>query len=274
MTQADLFNTRQGVPITLTIAGSDSSGGAGIQADLKTFSALETFGTSALTAVTAQNTTSVTQIFELPPEMVYNQIKAVALDLEIRSFKTGMLFSEAIIDSVAGAIREFGLSNYVLDPVMVAKGGAVLLKKGAKEALIKKLIPLANIITPNIPEAEALADTKIVNETTIKEASKKILKMGPECVILKGGHLENDPVDWVNIQGKIFAMPQKRINTKNTHGSGCTFSSAIVAYIARGIDPEQAIWNAKSFIHKAIEKSIDIGKGHGPLHHFHLWYNY
>jgi hydroxymethylpyrimidine/phosphomethylpyrimidine kinase len=262
------------IPKSLTIAGSDSGGGAGIQADLKTFSALKTFGMSAITAITAQNTKEVLQILELPVDIINNQIKAVAEDIGVDAFKTGMLSSEKIIHAVAASIRDFGLKNYVLDPVMTSKSGHTLLKPEAIHALITELLPLSLIITPNIPEAQILAGMEINNDGAVRDALKKILDLGPKNVIIKGGHAQGNPVDWINLAGYIFAIPESRIDTRNTHGSGCTFAAAIVSFLARGYELDKAIWEAKSYIHKAIARSLDIGAGHGPLHHFHPWYRF
>lgn len=262
------------IPICLTIAGSDSGGGAGIQADLKTFSSLKTFGTSVITAITAQNSHEVIGIEEISTDFIYKQIQAVATDFPIRAFKSGMLSSRNIIEIVESGIREFKLQNYVLDPVMVAKSGAKLLKEDAIDSMVSKLFPLAHVVTPNLPEAEVLIGEKIESEAAMRKAAEKILNMGPSWVIIKGGHGEGNPVDWVFSKESFFALPGKRVHTQNTHGSGCSYSSAITAFLARGFTTEEAIREAKKFIHKAIIMSLKIGQGHGPLHHFHPWYNF
>ncbi len=265
---------KKGIPRVLSIAGSDSGGGAGIQADIKTFSALSTYGMSAITAVTAQNTKDVLQIMEMSQEMVYKQIQAVAEDVGVDAFKTGMLSSRPIIEVVIKAIADFQLKNFVCDPVMLTKSGVKLLADDAINILIHELIPLADVITPNIPEAEVITKQSIDTEATIRVAAEKIMNMGAKCVVIKGGHLQGDPVDWVCSQKHFFALPERRINTPHTHGSGCTYSSAIAAFLARGYETDRAIREAKKYIHKAISFSLSLGNGHGPLHHFHSWYKY
>ncbi len=260
------------IPLSLTIAGSDSGGGAGIQADLKTFSALKTFGTSVITAITAQNSREVLGIHEVPVQIIHDQIRALATDFSVSSFKTGMLFSKEIIESVGKAIDEYRLPNYVLDPVMISKSGARLLKDDAIESLKEFLVPRSLVITPNLPEAEVVTGVDIIDKQSSDEAARRLLDLGAGWVIIKGGHLDGEPVDRVYSNEVSFEMPGKRIETKNTHGSGCTFSSAIVAFLARGFSPPDAIKKAKEYIHAGIVQSLDIGSGHGPLHHFHPWY--
>lgn len=266
--------TAKVIPTVLTIAGSDSGGGAGIQADLKTFSALQTYGMSAITAITAQNTREVLQIEELTSEIIYNQIKAVVTDIGVNAYKTGMLSSIRIIETVAQAIEDFSLKNFVLDPVMVSKSGAKLIQDDAIETLLEKLLPHASIVTPNIPEAEVISGVRIDSETAIRKAAETIAALGSSCVVIKGGHLNGDPVDWAYSQNHLFAMPKKRIPTENTHGTGCTYSAAIAAFLAKGNTTQEAVRAAKEYVFGGIAESLSLGTGHGPLHHFHNWYKY
>lgn len=253
--------------IVLTIAGSDSGGGAGIQADLKTFSALCVFGTSAITAVTAQNTEGVYDIVELPPASVAAQIDAVLSDFDVRAAKTGMLSSAPIIGAVAARVRHWNLVDLVVDPVMVAKGGDRLLREDAVTALRDELLPLALIVTPNIPEAEVLADMRVRSEFDREEAARRIGDLGPRWVVVKGGHLQGDPVDLVWDGENFHRLPGVRIASTSTHGTGCTFSAAIAAGLAAGRDPEAAIAGAKEFVIAAIRYAPGLGRGHGPLNH-------
>jgi len=256
----------------LTIAGSDSGAGAGIQADLKTFAALGVYGTSAITAITAQNTVGVTQVLALNPQLVGAQIDAVIDDIGTHALKTGMLANAAIIDTVAKKIREHCLKNIVVDPVMVATSGDLLIQKSAVAALRTKLIPLASVVTPNIPEAEELTGMKLVTSAEIKEAAKQILRMGTRTVVIKGGHLKGPALDLFYDGKKFTALNAPRIRTKNTHGTGCTFSAAIVAYLAKGEKIDRAVALAKKFITRAIQSSFSIGAGHSPVHHFHQFW--
>lgn len=262
------------IPKALTIAGSDSGAGAGIQADLKTFAALGVYGTSAITAITAQNTVGVTQILELSPDLVAAQIDAVILDIGANALKTGMLANAALIEIVAQKIRDHRLQNLVVDPVMVAKSGDLLLRRDAIEALRTRLIPLATIVTPNLPEAVELTGIDCKNATAIKNAAKKILALGAKSVVIKGGHRKGPATD-IFYDGKKFReIRSPRIRTSNTHGTGCTFSAAIAAYLARGEKVEQAVLQAKRYITQAIRKGFPIGSGHSPVHHFYkLWKN-
>jgi hydroxymethylpyrimidine/phosphomethylpyrimidine kinase len=252
------------LPVALTIAGSDSGGGAGIQADLKTFAALGVHGTSAITAITAQNTTGVTGILELPVELVRKQIAAVVDDIGVQAAKTGMLSSAAIIGEVADAVRQYGLRLLVVDPVMVAKGGAKLLRDDAIDALREKLIPLAAVVTPNLPEAEVLLSRPIASLDERTQAARDLVAMGAGAAIVKGGHGE-DAVDVYFDGSQMIELRAERLDTDNTHGSGCVFSAAIAAWLARGADPLQAAGEAKSFITQAIASSLEIGHGHGPV---------
>jgi hydroxymethylpyrimidine kinase/phosphomethylpyrimidine kinase len=252
------------LPVALTIAGSDSGGGAGIQADLKTFAALGVHGTSAITAITAQNTTGVTDILELPVDLVRRQIAAVVDDIGVQATKTGMLSSAAIIEAVAEAVREHGLSLLVVDPVMVAKGGAKLLRDDAVDALREQLLPLAAVVTPNLPEAEVLLGRPIASLDERKQAARDLVAMGARAAVVKGGHAE-DVTDVYFDGSQMIELRAQRIDTVNTHGSGCVFSAAIAAWLARGVDPLQAASEARSFITQAIANSVEIGRGQGPV---------
>ncbi|TMD35778.1 MAG: bifunctional hydroxymethylpyrimidine kinase/phosphomethylpyrimidine kinase [Chloroflexi bacterium] len=255
------------LPVALTIAGSDSGGGAGIQADLKTFAALGVHGTSALTAITAQNTTGVTDILELPTSLIREQIRVVVEDLGVQSAKTGMLSSAEIIATVAEAITEYHLRDVVVDPVMVAKGGARLLRDDAVGALRDRLIPLAAIVTPNLPEAEVLLGRTISNLAECRHAARDLVAMGARAAVVKGGHAADMKlVTDVFFDGsQLIELQALRIDTMNTHGSGCVFSAAIAAWLARGAQPGEAVRQAKSFITQAIADALEIGHGHGPV---------
>lgn len=260
--------TSGGVFKAMTIAGSDSGGGAGIQADLKTFAALGVYGTSVITAVTAQNTVEVAAIAEVPEEVVIAQIDTVAQDIGAHAVKTGMLSSASIIQNVADRLEAWGIPHLVVDPVMVSKGGVALLQPDAVDALKADLLPFADIVTPNIPEAEVLAGRQIASPAHAREAAKAIAALGPKTVIIKGGHLPGTPVDLVYHDGEFTPIEGVRIDTPNTHGTGCTFSAAITAFLARGIDTMEAIRLAKSYIQNALEHAVSIGEGHSPVAHF------
>jgi hydroxymethylpyrimidine/phosphomethylpyrimidine kinase len=256
----------------LTIAGSDSGAGAGIQADLKTFAALGVYGTSAITAITAQNTVGVTQVLALNPNLVAAQIDAVVSDIGADAVKTGMLANAAIIETVARKIRQHRLENVVVDPVMVATSGDLLIKKSAVAALRARLIPMATVVTPNLPEAEELTGMQLRTSAEIEEAAKRIVKMGARTVVIKGGHRKGPAVD-LFYDGKEFtALNAPRIRTKNTHGTGCTFSAAIAAYLAKGEKIEGAVALAKTYITQAIRHGFAVGAGHSPVHHFHRYW--
>jgi hydroxymethylpyrimidine/phosphomethylpyrimidine kinase len=260
------------VRTALTIAGSDSGGGAGIQADLKTFSALGVFGMSALTAITAQNTQGVTAVHEIPPEIVAAQIDAVLADIGADAVKTGMISSSEIIQVVTAKVREHGISTLVVDPVMVATSGDRLLREDAVEALRTELLPLAMVVTPNLPEAEVLVGREIAGLDAMREAAKAIVGLGVRSVVVKGGHLAGDATDVFYNGDRFVELPARRIETTSTHGTGCTFASAIAALLARGESLEDAITGAKVYVTAAIERAYPIGHGHGPVHHFHRWW--
>jgi hydroxymethylpyrimidine/phosphomethylpyrimidine kinase len=251
----------------LTIAGSDSGGGAGIQADLKTFASLDVYGLSVVTAVTAQNTVEVAAIAEVPEEVVIAQIDAVLQDIGADALKTGMLSSTAIIQNTADRLEAWGVPYLVVDPVMVSKSGAPLLQPDAVEALKKDLLPLANVVTPNVPEAEVLANRAIRTAEDAHEAARAIHALGPEVVIIKGGHMEGPAVDLVFTGEELIPIEGDRIETKNTHGTGCTYSAAITAFLAMGIDVMESIRLAKRYIENALRHSYSIGEGHSPVNH-------
>jgi hydroxymethylpyrimidine/phosphomethylpyrimidine kinase len=253
------------VPVALTIAGSDSGGGAGIQADLKTFAALGVHGTSAITAVTAQNTLGVSGYVELPPDIIRAQIDEVVSDLAPAAAKTGMLASPQIIEVVAAAVREHGFAELVVDPVMVAKGGAKLLRDEAVEALREQLVPLAAVITPNLPEAEVLLGRPISSREERERAARDLVALGCRAAVVKGGHAALDADDVVFDGERIRWLAGPRIDTSNTHGSGCTFSAAIAASLAKGRGLDEALVEAKEFITAAIRAALEIGHGNGPV---------
>ncbi|WP_339203626.1 bifunctional hydroxymethylpyrimidine kinase/phosphomethylpyrimidine kinase [Paenibacillus sp. FSL K6-3182] len=254
----------------LTIAGSDSGGGAGIQADLKTFQELGTYGMSVITAVTAQNTLGVQGIYPLDAEAISCQLDSIGEDLEPSAVKTGMLFSAEIIKIVAMKVKQYNWHKLIIDPVMVAKGGSPLLQQEAIQTLIKHLLPLALITTPNIPEAELIARIPIRTLSDREEAARILHQMGSSYVVIKGGHgSSSEPLVDLIYDGEQFVyLESKRIDTKHTHGTGCTFSAAIAAEIAQGKPVLEAIRTAKAFIQAAIEDKLGIGSGHGPTNHF------
>lgn len=260
------------IPRALTIAGSDSGGGAGIQADLKTFSALGVYGMSAIAALTAQNTVGVSGIVEIDPEFVAAQIHAVAADIGVDAVKTGMLSNAGVISRVAKEIRNLSLGNVVVDPVMVAKSGDRLLRQDAIESLKSELLPLALVATPNLEEAGVLTGMNVGNLEEMKDAARIIREFGPRYVVVKGGHLQGTPLDLL-YDGETFTeYGNVRYDTPHTHGTGCTFGSAIAAGLARGLPVEDAVSRAKEYITGAIREGLAIGKGHGPVHHFHELY--
>ncbi|ETR76499.1 phosphomethylpyrimidine kinase [Afipia sp. P52-10] len=264
------------IPIALTIAGSDSGGGAGIQADLKTFSALGVYGASVITALTAQNTLGVTGIHDTPPDFITAQLDAVFSDLDIRAVKIGMVSRPAAILSIVQALTRYHPSHVVLDPVMVATSGDRLLAPEAIELLRTRLIPSASVITPNLPEAAVLLDTVPArSEAEIEAQGKALLALGCPAVLIKGGHGEGpESVDFLITQQAALRLPAPRDKTKNTHGTGCSLSSAIAAGLAKGAPLETAVRDAKAWVSAAIAAADDlqVGKGHGPIHHFHALY--
>lgn len=265
---------------TLTIAGSDSGGGAGIQADLKTFSALGCFGMSAIAALTAQNSVTVKSIYEVSPGFVADQIDAIIEDIGVDAVKIGMLQTPEVIKTVAERLKHYGIENIVLDPVMVAKSGDKLLRDDAVDALKEELIPIAEVITPNIPEAEVLTNTKIKDRYAMEKASKQFADLGARSALIKGGHSEEkESSDCLFIQNdksekEIIWIKSPRYESPNTHGTGCTLSSAIASFLAKGFSTLDAVKSAKEYITNAIKAGADyeLGNGHGPVHHFHsLW---
>ncbi|MCE5215420.1 bifunctional hydroxymethylpyrimidine kinase/phosphomethylpyrimidine kinase [bacterium] len=257
------------VPVALTIAGSDSGGGAGIQADLKTFTVLGVYGMSAITAITVQNTEEVRWSQALSPDLVTAQIDAVMDDIGCDAAKTGMLVDAPIVSAVADRVRLYGIANLVVDPVMIAKSGDALLQASAREAVLKELLPLARVVTPNLHEAAALTGLEVEDLTGMREAARRIAQHGPEAVIVKGGHLDDRPLDLVYLRdtGEEVLLEGQRFDTKNTHGTGCTFSAAIAAGLASGLALIEAIKRAKEFISLAIENGLELGHGHGPTGH-------
>ena len=258
----------------LTIAGSDSGGGAGIQADLKTFSAIGCFGTSVITALTAQNTVAVTGIHPVPPAFIAQQIDAVLTDIGTDAVKIGMLHSPEVITTVADALRRHQAGNIVLDPVMVAKSGDKLLRDDAVQALKSTLIPLADVITPNLPEAGVLLGRESIAENQMEDACRELAALGCRAVLLKGGHLKGaDSPDLLYIDGDPapVRLDADRIDTPNSHGTGCTLSSAVAAYLARGESIDAAVRLAKGYLLQALAAGAGyaLGRGHGPVHHFH-----
>ena len=253
----------------LTIAGSDSGGGAGIQADLKTFAAHGVYGTSAITAITAQNTLGVTSWQALPADLVTAQIEAIAGDMGADAVKTGMLANAAIVEAVAAAIESLQLPLVVVDPVMIAKGGDRLLEEEAVAALLAELLPRAHVVTQNVPEAEVLAGMSIESVADMREAGRRILARGPRVVLIKGGHLGGaESIDVTCTASETFEIRGPRIDTRHTHGTGCTLSSAIAANLARGLSDREAIERAREYLEGAIRHAPGIGRGHGPLNHF------
>ena len=254
----------------LTIAGSDSGGGAGIQADLKTFQELDVFGMSAITAVTAQNTLGVHAVQPISVDIVAKQIDAVAQDIGLDALKTGMLFSSDIIEIVVAKIKEYKWEKVIVDPVMIAKGGSSLLQKEAVLSMKRELLPLTYLVTPNIPEAEELTGITINNESDKILAAKKLIDMGVKYVLIKGGHDENpmESIDLLFDGSDYHLLSSPRFETKNTHGTGCTFSAAITAELAKGVTVFNAATTAKSFISAAIKEDLGIGGGHGPTNHW------
>lgn len=263
-------------PVALTIAGSDSSGGAGIQADLKTFAALGVYGASVITALTAQNTTGVSGIHQVPAEFVTAQLDAVFSDLDVGAVKIGMVAQRDSIDAIVAGLKRWSPNHVVLDPVMVATSGDRLLAAEAVEALRAKLIPCAALITPNLPEAAALLDEPVAaDKADIEDQGRRLLAMGCRAVLIKGGHGQGaESTDYFIDGERTITLAAPRIDTRNTHGTGCSLSSAIAAGLAKGEGLETAIRNAKAWISAAISAAdrFSVGHGHGPVHHFHRFY--
>jgi hydroxymethylpyrimidine/phosphomethylpyrimidine kinase len=261
----------------LTIAGSDSGGGAGIQADLKTFSAIGCFGMSVITALTAQNTQGVKAIHAVPPAFTVEQIEAVLSDIGADAIKIGMLYSAELIEAVAQELKKHGARKIVLDPVMVAQSGDKLLQDNAIEAIKTHLMPLADVVTPNIPEASVLCGRPLTQRSDIESAAEALAKYGSRSILIKGGHGdESKSTDLLFLagEGRFVSLEADRIETRNNHGTGCTLSSAIASYMAKGKDIEEAVQEAKTFINQALAAGAHykIGHGHGPVHHFFQWW--
>jgi hydroxymethylpyrimidine/phosphomethylpyrimidine kinase len=276
MIPIDSGNEAMTIPIALTIAGSDSSGGAGIQADLKTFAAFGVYGASVITALTAQNTTGVSAVHQVPADFVSAQIDSVFADLDVKAVKIGMVGQLATIEAIAGGLDRWSPTNIVLDPVMVATSGDRLLALEAVEALRRKLIPRAALITPNLPEAAALLDEPVADsEAAVKHQGRRLISMGCPAVLIKGGHGSGaESIDYLFSGDDVIALASPRLATQNTHGTGCSLSSAIAAGLARGEDLVTAVRAAKAWIDAAIAAAdrLEVGRGFGPIHHFHGFY--
>jgi hydroxymethylpyrimidine/phosphomethylpyrimidine kinase len=258
-----------GTARALTIAGSDSGGGAGIQADLKTFAAFGVYGLSAVTALTAQNTQGVNALHVVPAEFVTAQIEAVADDIGCDAVKTGMLATSAIVEAVVAAVEALDLPDLVVDPVMVSKSGARLLDDDAVHAVRRSLVPMARVVTPNVPEAEVLTGMTIRTRDDMSEAARRLAAMGPAAVLLKGGHLDDpEMVDILFEGGTVHVFTGPRIAGPYTHGTGCTLAAAVAAGLARGIDLVSAVETARDYVAGAMRHGIDVGRGHRPLGHF------
>lgn len=257
------------VRAALTIAGSDSGGGAGIQADLKTFAALGVYGTSAVTAITAQNTVGVSAVSVLSADLVTAQIEAVAGDIALHATKLGMLGTAAVVEAVAAAIRSLDLPHVVVDPVMVAKSGDLLLDEAAVQVMRSELLPCARVVTPNLPEAAVLSGHAVVSLHDAREAARRIHDLGPRAVVVKGGHGKGERLTDLLFDGQHFTeFETERIATRHTHGTGCTFASAIAAYLAWDRPLPDAVADAQRYVSGAIRHGLAIGRGHGPLDHF------
>ena len=263
--------------IALSIAGSDSSGGAGVQADLKTFAALGVYGATVITALTAQNTQGVAAIHDVPADFIAAQIDAIFTDLDVAAVKIGMLSQASAVVAVTGGLRRHRAKNIVLDPVMVATSGDVLLGGDAVESLRRELIPGALMITPNLPEAAALIGASPArSEKEMEAQARELLTLGPSYVLIKGGHGEDaESVDLLIDQGAVVRLSARRVATKNTHGTGCTLSAAIAAGLAKGLDAVEAVREAKSYVTSAIATAdrLQVGHGHGPLNHFYEYWS-
>ncbi len=258
----------------LSIAGSDCSGGAGIQADLKTFSAHGVFGMSVIVSVVAENTSRVIDIQNITPDMIKKQIDAVFEDINVDAVKVGMLSTPECMKAVAAKLRQYNPNNIVIDPVMYAKNGCPLMEPTAIDTLVKTIIPLADVLTPNIPEAEKIAGRTISSIAEMEDAARKIQMMGCKAVVIKGGHYIGNAIDVLYDSEFLYHFETKRIDTKNTHGTGCTFSSAIASQLAKGMSVYEAVKSAKDYVTTTIEHSLAIGKGYGPTHHFYELYKH
>lgn len=258
------------IPVALTIAGSDSGGGAGIQADIKAMQANGVFAASVITAITAQNTVAVTDALDLPPSLIRSQVEAVMTDLPVAAAKTGMLSSIDIITTVAAAVRDFRITPLVVDPVMISKSGFSLLQDDAVQALIDDMLPLATVCTPNAHEAARLVGGAILTASDATEAARAIHAMGPGAVLVKGGHLDDEPeaVDVLFDGQEVHIIRSPRIDTPHTHGTGCTYAAAIAARLAHGDRVADAVRSAHDYVYDAIKAGLPIGKGHGPTDHF------
>ena len=256
----------------LTIAGSDSGAGAGLQADLKTFAALGVYGASVVTAVTAQNTTGVARVLETPASLVAAQIDAVMDDIGAHAVKTGMLANARIIRTVADRVERHGVERLVVDPVMVAKGGRALLRPEAVETLRTRLLPLAAVVTPNLPEAQALTGVEGTGPRAVREMARRMVDMGARSAVVKGGHRRGPATDVLYDGSAFHEFPAPRIRTPHTHGTGCTYSAALACGLARNKPLETAVADAKEFVTRAIHQAFAIGAGHSPVHHFHRYW--
>lgn len=262
------MSRRKKMPCVLTIAGSDSGGGAGIQADIRTLSAFGVHPLTALAALTAQNTLGVAGIQQIPEAFVLAQIRTVVSDMPVKAAKTGMLSEPSLVRAVARAIRELEIPNLVVDPVITSKSGASLLSSEGVQSLREVLLPLARIVTPNLPEAEALLGRTLEGSREIQEAAREVHSWGPGCVVIKGGHRRGEPAD-LFYDGSSFVLFQgERIHTPSDHGTGCTFSAAIAAMLAQGAEPRAAVGEAKRYVTEALRRSAPLGSGRGPLNHF------
>lgn len=256
------------IPTALTIAGSDASGGAGIQADLKAMTALGVYGMSAITALTAQNTTGVQDVFVVPVEFVRAQLDSVFTDIEPDAVKIGMVASAELVMTIAEALQDYNAKNVVLDPVMVATSGSQLSDDTSVRALIRELLPLADLVTPNRMEAEVLSDMSLQTREDMEKAATRILDLGAKAVLIKGGHIGDDADDYLLTASGGVWLEAERVDNPNTHGTGCTLSSAIASYLAKGLSMEEACREGKRYVWEAIGRQLDIGKGRGPLQHF------
>lgn len=256
----------------LSIAGSDSCGGAGIQADLKAFSAHGVYGMSVITAVTAQNTQGVFDVQDITPSVIAHQIEAVLEDIRVDAIKIGMVSRPETIEIIAHTLKKFSLPPLVIDPVMISKSGYDLLQPEAKKALIEVLLPMATLITPNLPEAEVILGYKIDTLSLMEKAAKELHALGCKYVLVKGGHLVDDATDVLYDGNELYRLSAKRLETINTHGTGCTLSSSIAANLAKGLHVKEAVEEAKAYITEAIEHGFVLGKGVGPVHHFYRLY--